>query len=98
MIKLGLQYLRGENLKVVWAKFSTLRWTVLVSYQHKVHATHAATLGAICTMPYFLCNLEMGPEGIECLFLAGLFSLAQNVKCIVFVGKSQSQPTLEGST
>jgi hypothetical protein len=77
MIKLRVRYLRGENLKVVWAKFSTLRWTVLVSYQHKVHAIHAATLGVICTIPYFLCNLEMGPEGLEGLFLAGLSSLAK---------------------
>jgi len=28
---LGVCYLTGENLKVVWAKFSTLSWAVLLS-------------------------------------------------------------------
>ncbi len=30
MNNLGVQKLMGENLKVVWAKFSTLSWAVLI--------------------------------------------------------------------
>jgi hypothetical protein len=35
----GAQYLTGENLEVVWTKFSTLSWTVLI--QSNVTAWHA---------------------------------------------------------
>jgi hypothetical protein len=62
---LGTRKLKGENLKVVWAEFSTLSWDVL--FLHTYCMAYMHTQG----QTFSVTSVH---NKLECLSLAGIYS------------------------
>jgi hypothetical protein len=59
LMLLPARYLSGDKLKVVWAEFSTLSWTVLLNSNMSVSCIHAA-FSIVEVSPGFALLAEVG--------------------------------------